>query len=61
MATRIRVLRGTKGRTTGWTVHCQEHGFIWTPTPTKKPAEEAAVEHARSEHQNDAIVETPAP
>lgn len=59
--TRIRVLRGTRGRLTGWTVHCQTHGYIDKPTPTKRGAEAIAVDHGAAEHAGQAAIETPAP
>lgn len=59
--TRVRVLRGTKGRLTGWTVHCTDHGYIGKPQPQKKAAEDIAVTHARDEHGGRANIETPAP
>lgn len=58
---RIRILRGTQGRLTGWRVHCQVHGFIDKPTPTKRASEAIAQDHARDQHPNSANIETPAP
>jgi hypothetical protein len=61
VATRIRVLRGTRGRLTGWTVHCQDHGYVEKPTPTKRAAEAIAKDHALVAHAGNVSIETPAP
>lgn len=58
---RIRVLRGTRGRLTGWIVHCQEHGYIDKPTPTKRAAEDIAKDHGLTVHAGAVVIETPAP
>lgn len=42
-------------------MHCTDHGYIDKPQPQKKAAEGIAVAHAKTEHDGNANVETPAP